>query len=131
MIESMIHTLTFEQKVELNKMLAKQFTKFMKGNEVEFSVISFRGVAVVKSILPPKTTSFCDEFRVKVKVIKYSERRWPEFVEAERPSRYTVRRANREIRYEMNKEVRKYSEFFSIKSWRMKIVTVEYDVVKN
>ena len=124
-------SLTFEQKVELNKMLAKQFTKFMKGNEVEFNTNSFRGVAVVKSILPPKTTSVCDEFRVKVKVIKYSERRWPEFVDAERPGRYKVRHANREVRYEMNREVRKYSEFFSIRSWRMKIETVEYDVVKN
>ena len=123
--------LTFEQKVELNKMLAKQFTKFMKGNEIEFNTNSFRGVAVVKSILPPKTTSVCDEFRVKVKVIKYSERRWPEFVEAERPLRSRVRYVNREIKYDMNKEVRKYSEFFSIRSWRMKIVTVEYDVVKN
>jgi hypothetical protein len=130
MIETMI-PLTFEQKVELNKMLAKQFTKFMKGNEIEFNTNSFRGVAVVKSILPPKTTSVCDEFRVKVKVIKYSERRWPEFVEAERPLRSRVRYVNREIKYDMNKEVRKYSEFFSIRSWRMKIVTVEYDVVKN
>lgn len=131
MIETMI-SLTFEQKVELNKMLAKQFTKFMKGNEIEFNTNSFRSVAVVKSILPPKTTSVCDEFRVKVKVIKYSERRWPKFfVEAERPFPSKVRYVNREIKYDMNKEVRKYSEFFSIRSWRMKIVTVEYDVVKN
>lgn len=130
MIETMI-SLTFEQKVVINKMLAKQFTKFMKGNEVPFNANGFRGVAVVKSILPPKTTSICDEFRVKVKVIKYSERRWPEFVEAERPLRSRVRYVNRDIKYEINKEVRKYSEFFSIRSWRMKVETVEYDIVKN
>lgn len=130
MIETMT-TLTFEQKVEINKMLAKQFTKFMKGNEVEFSYSSFRGVAVVKSILPPKTTNICDEFRVKVKVIKYSERRWPEFVEVERPLRSRVRYVNREVKYDINKEVRKYSEFFSIRGWRMKVDTVEYNVVKN
>jgi hypothetical protein len=130
MIET-ITSLTHQQKVELNKMLAKQFTNFMKSNKVEFNANGFRGVAVVKSILPPKTTSVCDEFRVKVKVIKYSERRWPDFVEAERPLRSRVRYVNRDIKYEINKEVRKYSEFFSIRAWRIKVDTVEYNLVKN
>lgn len=127
----MMSTLTFEQKVELNKMLAKQFTKLIKSNEVEIKANGFCGVAIVKSILPPKTTSICDEFRVKVKVIKYSERRWPNFVEAERPSRHRVRYVNRDIKFEINKEVRKYSEFFSIRAWRMKVDTVEYITIKN
>jgi len=130
MIET-ITLLTHEQKIEINKMLAKQFTKFMKGNEVEFKANGFCGVAIVKSILPPKTTSVCDEFRVKVKVIKYAERRWPNFVHAERPNRHRVRYVNRDIKYEINKEVRKYSEFFSIRTWRMKVDTVEYTIVKN
>ena len=112
-------------------MLAKQFTKFMKGNEVEFKSSTFRGVAIVKSILPPKTTSVCDDFRVKIKVIKYEERVWPEFVPVERPSRYRIRSANREVKYTMSKEVRKYSEFFSIRNWRMKADTVEYCTVKK